>query len=76
MNHHANTGTTVSETSSEASKAMVTVTANGRNSSPACPETSPIGRKTATVVSVELVTAPATSRTARRIEAGPTSPIP
>jgi hypothetical protein len=76
MNHEARTGTTVSATKSEASSAMVTVMANGRNSSPVWPDTSPIGRKTATVVRVEEVTAPATSRTARMIDAGPNSPSP
>ena len=57
----------VSETSSEASSAMVTVSANGRKSSPAMPPTRATGRNTATVVSVEAVTAAATSRTAVRM---------
>jgi len=35
MNHDASTGTTVMATSRDASSATVTVTANGRNSSPA-----------------------------------------
>jgi len=45
---------------------MATVNANGRNSSPTMPPTRPIGRNTATVVTVEAVIAPATSRTAVR----------
>ena len=52
----------VSETSSEDTRAIVTVSAKGRNSSPASPATKAIGRKTATVVSVDAVIAPATSR--------------
>ncbi|OPZ49945.1 MAG: hypothetical protein BWY91_02939 [bacterium ADurb.BinA028] len=76
MNHDARTGTTVRETNNDASSAMVTVMANGRNNSPVWPDTNPIGRKTATVVKVEDVTAPATSRTARMIDAGPNSPSP
>ncbi len=59
-NQDASTGTIVSETTSEARSAIETVTANGRNSWPAMPETNAIGRKTATVVSVEAVMAPAT----------------
>ena len=61
-NQYASTGTMVRETSSEDSRAMVTVSANGRNSSPASPATKAIGRKTATVVRVDAVMAPATSR--------------
>ena len=57
----------VSETSSEDSRAMVTVSANGRNSSPASPPTKAIGRNTATVVRVDAVMAPATSRMAGQI---------
>ena len=44
--------------------AIVTVSANGRNSSPVMSPTRASGRNTATVVSVDAVTAPATSRTA------------
>ena len=66
-NQYARTGTMVSETSSEESRAMVTVRANGRNSSPARSPTKAIGRKTATVVRVEAVMAPATSRMEVRI---------
>ncbi len=73
-NHDARTGTIVSETTREASSAMVTVSANGRNSSPTWPPTSAMGRKTATVVRVEAVTAPATSRTAVRIAGSLSSP--
>jgi hypothetical protein len=47
--------------------AIATVSANGRNSSPTSPPTVAMGRKTATVVSVDAVTAPATSRTAPTI---------
>ena len=75
MNHDASTGTTVRDTSNDASRAMVTVSANGRNICPAWPPTSPMGRNTATVVSVELVMAPATSLTAPTIEPCPHSPI-
>ncbi len=62
-NQYASTGITVSDTSSEASRATVTVMANGANSWPTKPPTRAIGANTATVVSVEAVTAPATSRT-------------
>ena len=65
----ASTGTTVNDTSRDASSAAETATANGRNSSPTCPLTSPIGANTATVVTVDAVIAPATSRTAVRIAA-------
>lgn len=41
----------------------MTVTENGRKSCPAMPSTKAMGRKTATVVSVEAVIAPATCRT-------------
>ena len=74
MNQLASTGTTVRETKREATSATVTVTANGRNNSPAWPPTIPMGRKTATVVSVEDVTAPATSFTAVTIAACPVCP--
>ena len=53
----------VIETSSDAPSAIPTVIENGRNSSPVMPETTATGTNTATVVSVEAVTAPATSRT-------------
>ena len=46
---------------------MATVRANGAKSSPTMPPTSAIGRNTATVVRVEAVMAPATSRTAVRM---------
>ena len=49
--------------------AIATVNANGWNSTPAMPPTSAIGRKTTTVVMVEAVMAPATSRTASMIVA-------
>ncbi|MCY1224577.1 hypothetical protein D9M72_367400 [compost metagenome] len=52
----------VRDTSSDESSAIVTVRAKGRNSSPASSPTNAIGRKTATVVSVDAVMAPATSR--------------
>ena len=64
MNQKASSGTIVSATNSEAVRAMATVTAKGRNSSPVEPETVATGRKTATVVRVEAVTAPPTSLTA------------
>ena len=64
----------VRETKSEASRAMVTVRANGRNSSPAMSPTKAIGRNTATVVRVEAVTAPATSRMAVRMAVFLSSP--
>jgi hypothetical protein len=64
----------VSETSSEASSATVTVSANGVNSSPTRPPTSAIGENTATVVMVDAVTAPATSLTALRIASRRSSP--
>ena len=66
-NQYDSTGTIVSETSSDESIAIVTVSANGANSSPTRPPTSAIGRNTATVVRVEEVIAPATSRTPARI---------
>jgi hypothetical protein len=64
----------VRDTRSEESSAMVTVRANGRNSSPASSPTNAIGRKTATVVSVEAVMAPATSRMEVRIAVSLASP--
>ena len=60
--HVATTGTTMSATTRLASRANVTVSANGRKNSEARPLTNPSGRKTATVVSVLAVIAPATSR--------------
>jgi hypothetical protein len=57
----------VSETSSDAIRAIAMVMPKGRNSSPVEPPTKAIGRNTATVVAVDAVTAPATSRTAVRI---------
>jgi len=65
----------VSDTSSEATIAIDTVMANGRNSSPTMSPTNTIGRNTATVVMVDEVTAIATSRTASRI-ASPLSASP
>ena len=56
----------VMETSSEASSAKVTVRESGRKNSLTMPPTSPSGKKTATVVRVELVTALATSVVPRR----------
>ncbi len=64
----------VSATSREASRATVTVIANGRNSSPITPPTSAMGRNTATVVSVDAVIAPATSRTPSKIACSFSSP--
>jgi hypothetical protein len=63
-NQNASTGTTVSDTNSDASRATVTVIANDEKICPISPPTRAIGRNTATVVRVEAVTAPATSRTA------------
>ena len=57
----------MSDTRSDAASAIVTVKANGRNSSPTMPSTNAIGRNTATVVTVDAVIAPATSRTANTI---------
>ncbi len=73
-NQYDSTGTTVSDTSRDASRAAVTVRLKEPNSSPTMPPTRPIGRKTATVVSVEEVTAPATSRTALRMASWRSSP--
>ena len=75
-NQYASTGTIVSETNSDASRAIVTVMAKGRNSSPVSPPTSAIGKNTATVVIVEAVTAVATSRTAVRMAGSFSSPRP
>ena len=57
MKRLARTGTTVSAQTSEASRAKVTVRAKGRKNWLTMPPTKPSGRKTATVVSVELVMA-------------------
>ncbi len=73
-NQYERTGTTVSDTSSEASSATETVSENEPKSAPTMPPTRPIGRKTATVVRVEAVTAPETSRTAVRIACWRSSP--
>ena len=67
-NQYASTGTIVSETKREATSAIVTVSANGRNSSPVMSPTKASGRNTATVVIVDAVIAPATSRTAVMME--------
>ena len=74
-NQYASTGTIVSATNSDAVIAIVTVSANGRKSSPVMSPTKAIGRNTATVVMVDAVMAPATSRTARRM-ASPLSASP
>ncbi len=58
----------MSATNRDAVMAMVTVSANGRNSSPVTSPTKAMGTNTATVVTVEAVMAEATSRTARRID--------
>ena len=76
MNPEANTGTTVSDTIRDASRATTAATAKGRKISPACPPTRPMGRNTATVVSVDDVTAPLTSLTALMIDLRPNSPSP
>ena len=57
----------VSETNRDATKAIAKVNANGRKISPIRPLTKAIGKKTATVVIVAAVMAPATSLTAFRI---------
>ena len=62
MNRLASTGTTVRAQMSDASRAKVTVKAKGRKNWLTRPPTRPRGRKTATVVRVELVMALATSR--------------
>ncbi len=63
-NQYANTGMIVNATNSDAIRAIVTVSPNGRNNSPTCPPTRVIGRNTATVVTVAAVIAVATSGTA------------
>ena len=57
----ASMGTSVRDTMSEARSENVTVRAMSLNSCPAMPSTKTMGKKTATVVRVEAVTAPATS---------------
>ena len=69
-NQYASTGTMVIDTSSDATRAIATVIENGRNSSPVMPDTTATGTKTATVVRVEAVTAPATSRTEATMASG------
>ncbi|CAB4589387.1 unannotated protein [freshwater metagenome] len=64
----------VSDTNSDASSAIVTVTANGWNSSPDKPPTKASGRNTATVVMVDAVTAVATSLTPSRMATMRSSP--
>ena len=59
-------GTTLIATSSEASSESATVMANGRKILPMTPVTRPSGRNTATVVSVDVVIAEATSLVALR----------
>ena len=66
----------VIDTSSDATRAIATVIENGRNSSPVMPETTATGTKTATVVRVEAVTAPATSRTEATMSPRLSGPIP
>ena len=75
-NQYASTGTMVSETNSDDSSAIVTVSANGRNSSPVMSPTKATGRNTATVVMVDAVTATATSRTAVLMATSLSSPRP
>ena len=75
-NQNASTGTTVSATSREASSATVTVIAKDAKICPTMPPTSAIGVNTATVVSVDAVTAPATSRTPAMIACSLASPYP
>ena len=69
-NQYANTGTIVIDTSSEAPSATATVIANGRKSSPTTPDTMATGANTVTVVSVDAVTAPATSLTEAKTSLG------
>ncbi len=64
MNREATRGTTITATTSEASRATTTVIAKGLKKSPAMPLRNTMGRKTATVVRVEAVTAPRISREA------------
>ena len=54
--------TSMADLAQDDSIASATVNANGRKSSPTWPPTRPMGRKTATVASVEAVIAEATSR--------------
>ncbi len=75
-NQYASTGTTVIETSSEATSATAMVTANGRNNSPVTPDTTATGKNTATVVAVDAVTAPATSLTEATMSAGVSAACP
>jgi hypothetical protein len=75
MNRYASTGTTVRAHTSEASRANVTVSANGRKNWLTSPPTKPSGRKTATVVSVLAVIAEATSRGPRVTAVSRSSPI-
>src|SRR5699024_10882051 len=49
----AKSGTIVIATSKDADNANTTANANGKNISPTCPLTSPNGKKTATVTTVE-----------------------
>ncbi len=67
---------TVRATNSEASRANVTVSAKGRKNWLTMPPTKPSGRNTATVVSVLLVMAPATSRVPVRTASPIGSPRP
>ncbi len=73
-NQYERTGTTVRETRRDARRATVTVMEKDPNRAPTMPPTTPMGRKTATVVRVEEVIAPETSRTALRIAARRSSP--
>ena len=63
----------VNDTSRDAPRAMPTVIANGRSSSPLIPPTRASGTKTATVVRVDAVTAPATSLTEATMASGVSS---
>ena len=67
---------TVRATSSEASRAKVTARPKGRKNWLTMPPTKPSGRKTATVVIVELVMAPATSLVPLRTAVCLSSPRP
>ena len=67
-NQYASTGTIVSATSSDADIAIVTVRANGRNSSPVMSPTKAIGQEHRDGRDGRRVIAVATSRTARRID--------
>ena len=73
-NQVAITGTIVNETNSDATKARAKVSANGLNNCPTRPPTPAIGRKTATVVKVAAVIAPATSLTEFKIASSFFSP--